>query len=250
MLLAIDIGNTLTKFGVFNADKLIKKFTILTIRSNSADNLSNQLASNLSFPINTAIISSVVPELQESYKQLIKQLSGNLPTFVTHNFGFEIVYENPETLGIDRAIAAFAASEKYGKPCVVCDFGTATTIDVVDSDGKFIGGIIVSGIGLLADSLASRTSKLPKIELKKPEKVIGNSTVSAIQSGIYFGYISLVEGIIEKIFAESGERFNVVATGGYAKLISDGTDKINILDENLLLEGLQMIHLKLNLATL
>ncbi len=246
MLLAIDIGNTSTKFGVFDADKLLKKFTIPTIRSDSSENLSQQTVTNLCFPIKTAIISSVVPELRETYKQFVKQLSGKLPTFVTHNFGLEISYENPETLGIDRAIAAFAASEKYGKPCVVCDFGTATTIDVVDSSGKFIGGVIVSGIGLLAESLASRTSKLPKIEIKKPTKVIGNSTISAIQSGIYFGYISLVEGIIEKIFAESGERINVVATGGYAKLISDGTDKINILDENLMLEGLQIIHKKIS----
>lgn len=246
MLLAIDIGNTLTKFGVFDADKLLKQFTIPTIRNDSAENLSQQTVTNLSFPIKAAIISSVVPELRESYKQFVKQLSGKLPTFVTPNFGLKIIYENPETLGIDRAIAAFAASEKYGKPCVVCDFGTATTIDVVDSSGKFIGGIIVSGIGILAESLASRTSKLPKIEIKKPTKVIGNSTVSAIQSGIYFGYISLVEGIIEKIFTESDGRFNVVATGGYAKLISDGTDKINILDENLMLEGLQIIHEKLS----
>jgi type III pantothenate kinase len=242
MLLAIDIGNTLTKFGVFDDEKLLKQFTIATIRENSPQSLEQQISENLSFSIKSAIISSVVPELRDSYETFIKKICEIPPIFVDSNFGLEIIYKTPETLGIDRAVAAFAAREKYGKPCIICDFGTATTIDVIDSEGRFIGGIIVAGIGLLADSLSSRTSKLPKIEIKRPTKIIGNSTISAIQSGTYFGYISLVEGIIERLFEEIGGKCQVIATGGFAKLISDGTDKINVLDENLMLEGLKMIN--------
>jgi type III pantothenate kinase len=249
MLLAIDIGNTLTKFGVFNDEKLLKQFTISTIRDNSPQNLEQEISEKLTFSIKSAIISSVVPELSDSYKTFIKQICGIPPIFVDSNFGLEIIYKTPETLGIDRAVAAFAAREKYGKPCIICDFGTATTIDVIDSEGRFIGGVIVAGIGLLADSLSARTSKLPKIEIKKPAKIIGDSTILAIQSGTYFGYIGLVEGLIERLFEEIGGKCQVIATGGFAKLISDGTVKINILDENLLLEGLKMIYLRLKTTT-
>jgi type III pantothenate kinase len=246
MLLAIDIGNTSTKFGVFNAKKLLNKFSIPTNRENSAFDLTQQITQSLPPGVESAIISSVVPELRHSYDVFIKKLCGKNPIFVDSTFGLEIIYKTPETLGIDRAVAAFAAREKYGKPCIVCDFGTATTIDVIDLSGRFIGGIIVAGIALLADSLVSRTSKLPKIEIQKPERIIGHSTVSAIQSGTYFGYIGLVEGIIHRIFQETGDNYKVIATGGYAKLISDGTEKISVFDENLVLEGLQMIYKKLS----
>jgi type III pantothenate kinase len=243
MLLAIDIGNTLTKFGIFDNEKIISKFSIPTNRTDSFENLYSQTSANLSNTITSVIISSVVPELHESYKNFSLKIANSEPILVDHNFGFEIVYENPEKLGIDRAVAAFAAREKYGNPCIVCDFGTATTIDVVNGEGKFVGGIIVAGIGLLAESLVSRTSQLPKIELIKPKSVIGNSTISAIQSGTYFGYVSLVDGIIEKMFAEIG-KCKVIATGGFADLIKSGSTTIDILDENLMLEGLMLIHKK------
>jgi type III pantothenate kinase len=241
MLLAIDIGNTLTKFGIFDNEKLISKFSIPTNRTDSFENLYSQISVNLSSLITSVIISSVVPELHQSYREFSLKIANSEPIMVDYNFGFEIVYENPETLGIDRAVAAFAAMGKHGSPCIVCDFGTATTIDVVNREGKFIGGIIVAGIGLLAESLVSRTSQLPKIELTKPKSVIGNSTISAIQSGTYFGYVSLVDGIIEKMFAET-EKCPVIATGGFAGLINSGSTKIDILDENLMLDGLMLIH--------
>jgi type III pantothenate kinase len=245
MLLAIDIGNTSTKFGVFDSERLVSKFSIPTNRTDSCEILFSQISVNLNNPITSVIISSVVPELNESYKQFSLKIAKSEPVLVDYNFGLEIVYENPEKLGIDRAVAAFAAREKYGSPCIVCDFGTATTIDVVNTEGKFIGGIIVAGIGLLAESLVSRTSQLPKIELTKPTSVIGGSTISAIQSGTFFGYVSLVDGIIDKMFAEIG-KCKVIATGGFADLINSGSKKIDILDENLMIDGLMLIHIKLS----
>jgi len=158
------------------------------------------------------------------------------------NFGFKINYNPPTNVGIDRLIAAYTAVQKYGKPCIICDFGTATTIDVVNSENVYLGGIITAGLQLLADSLHQKTSKLPKIELQKPSKVIGDSTVSAIQSGVYFGYIGLVEGILQKMIIELGEKPKIIATGGLAKLISEGTKVFDIIDDNLMLEGLRILQ--------
>jgi type III pantothenate kinase len=139
-------------------------------------------------------------------------------------------------------VNAFAAAEKYGGPCIVCSFGTATTIDVVNSDREFIGGIIAPGMGLMAEALHLKTSKLPRVEIQRPESVIGNSTVASIQSGIYYGYIGLVEGIIPRMTGELGETATVIATGGYASMIASETDAIDTVDENLTLEGLRLIH--------
>ena len=132
--------------------------------------------------------------------------------------------------------------EKYGTPCIVCDFGTATTIDAVSSNGEFVGGVIVAGMNLLADALFQKTSKLPKVEIKKPEKVIANSTVDAINAGIYFGYIGLTDGIIERMIDELNEKPKVIATGGLAAVIADGSKFIEIYDENLLFDGLRLIY--------
>jgi len=171
---------------------------------------------------------------------------GQTATFVdaTFDFGLEIKYNPPSSIGIDRIVAAVGAIEKYGKPCIVCDFGTATTIDAVNSQSEFLGGIITAGINLLADALFQNTSKLPKVAIKKPKSIIGNSTVHSIQAGIYFGYIGLVDGIIEKMIDELGEKPKVVATGGFAKLIAESSKKIDIIDETLMLEGLRLIYEK------
>ncbi len=244
MILAIDIGNTTTKFGVFEGEKLIKRHLIPTIRSKSADEIYQTIGNELNYNFRGAIISTVVPELNESFTNLIENNFNTSATFVNHDFdfGFKINYNPPESVGIDRLIAAFAAVQKYGQPCIVCDFGTATNIEVVNKQGEYIGGIITAGMNLLADSLHQRTSKLPKIELRKPEKVIGDSTVSAIQSGVYFGYIGLVDGIIKRMIDELAEKPKVIGTGGLVNLIAESSKMVKIVDENLMLDGLRMIY--------
>jgi len=246
MLLAIDIGNSSIKFGVFDNEKLVSRFTIPTIRTLNSDEINSQISDKINHKISAIVISSVVTELREAFQNFGEKFFNISPFFVdnTFDFGLEIKYFPPENLGVDRIIAAFAAVEKYGKPCVVCDFGTATNIEVVNSKGVYLGGTIVAGINLLADALHKRTSKLPLVELAKPEKVIGNSTISCIQSGVFYGYVGLTEGIINKIIDELGEIPKVVATGGYAKLIAENTEIIEIIDENLMLEGLRLIYEK------
>ena len=242
MLLAIDIGNSTAKFGVFDREKLVARFFISTVRGQTVGELTDSIADKLDFPIKAVIVASVVPEASDAFQKFCEMRFRLKPVFVAHDFGFPIRYQPPESLGIDRAVAAFAAREKYGRPVIVCDFGTATTIDVVDRRGEFVGGVITPGIETLADSLFQKTSKLPRIEIRKPEKVIGDTTVGAIRSGIYFGYIGLVEGILRRMIAESGERPKVVATGGFAALIAENIETIEIIDENLLLEGLRLIY--------
>ncbi len=246
MLLAIDIGNSSIKFGVFDNEKLVSRFTIPTIRTLNSDEINSQISDKINHKISAIVISSVVTELRETFQNFGEKFFNISPFFVdnTFDFGLEIKYFPPENLGVDRIIAAFAAVEKYGKPCIVCDFGTATNIEVVNSKGVYLGGTIVAGINLLADALHKRTSKLPLVELAKPEKVIGNSTISCIQSGVFYGYVGLTEGIINKIIDELGEIPKVVATGGYAKLIAENTEIIEIIDENLMLEGLRLIYEK------
>jgi type III pantothenate kinase len=246
MLLAIDIGNTTIKFGVFDREKLIEKFIIPTVRHQTVTEIDSLVNSNLKQTISGVIVSSVVPELIDSIEKFTENRFGITPIFVGHDFdfGLKIKYNPPEAVGVDRVIAAFAAAEKYGKPCIVCDFGTATTIDAVNSGGEFLGGVIVAGMNLLADALSQRTSKLPKIEIKKAEKVIGSSTIEAIQSGIYFGYVGLTDGIIERMIGELGEKPKIIATGGFASIIADGSEFIEIYDEILMLDGLRLIYKK------
>ncbi|NJM53079.1 MAG: type III pantothenate kinase [Blastocatellia bacterium] len=248
MILTIDIGNTTTKFGVFENENLIKRQTIPTIRIKSAEEIYESLNNELNYNFDDVIISTVVPELNESFQKLAENHFNSNPIFVNHDFDwkFKINYNPPESVGIDRLIAAFAAVQKYGKPCIVCDFGTATNIEVVNSKNEYIGGIITAGMNLLADSLHQRTSKLPKIELHKPEKAIGDSTVLAIQSGVYFGYIGLVDGLVKRIIDELGEKPKVIGTGGLVNLIADSSEMIEIVDENLMLEGLWMIFEKIS----
>jgi type III pantothenate kinase len=247
MLLAIDIGNTTTKFGVFDGERLIKRHLIPTIRQKTADEIYQSIEGELNFNFTGVIISTVVPELNESFQALAENHFNTSATFVTHDsdFGFKINYHPPTSVGIDRLIAAFAAVQKYGRPCLVCDFGTATNIEVVNSQNEYIGGIITAGMNLLADALHQRTSKLPKIELRQPEKVIGDSTVSAIQSGVYYGYIGLVDGLVKRMIDELGEKPKVIGTGGLVRLIAETSKVIKIVDENLMLEGLRMIYQRL-----
>jgi type III pantothenate kinase len=242
MLLAIDIGNTLTKFGVFENDTLQSRRAVPTVRHQRADEIYRPEIEN----IHAVIISSVVPELNKAYQEFSQIHYLLEPLFVDSSFDFnlKIKYNSPGKLGVDRLTAAFAATEKYGAPCVVGDFGTATTIDAVNSKREFLGGIIAPGMQTMSEALFLKTAQLPQIEIKKPENVIGDSTEKAIESGIYFGYIGLVDGIIERMIAELGEKAKVVATGGFAKLIAESSARIDVVDDDLLLEGLRLVYEK------
>ncbi len=252
MLLAIDIGNTNTSLGVFDGEHLIENWRIATDRERTSDELGVLIRQMLAFSnfdyqkISALIVSSVVPQLDFTFQKMSEKYLGQAAIFVdaTFDFGLRIKYNSPSSLGVDRIVAAAGAIEKYGKPCIVCDFGTATTIDAVNSESEFLGGVITTGMNLLADALFQNTSKLPKVEVKKPESIIGKSTVHSIQAGIYFGYIGLVDGIIERMIAELGEKPTVVATGGFAKFITESSEKIEIIDDNLILESLRFIYEK------
>jgi type III pantothenate kinase len=247
MLLAIDIGNSSTKLGVFDHEALVKRLTIPTIRSKTADEIHASIQDEIDGQFSAVVISSVVPELHDSFRELGERYFNRTPLFVGNalDFGLEIKYFPPENLGVDRLVAAFAAVQKYGAPVITCDFGTATTIDAVNSKNEYLGGIITPGINTLSDALFIKTSKLPRIEIRKPETVIGNSTAHAIQSGIFYGYIGLTEGILRRMIDELGEKSKVIATGGFANLIAESCDLIEIVDEDLVLEGLRLIYEKI-----
>lgn len=246
MLLAIDIGNSSTKFGVYEQESLVSRVVVPTGGEQTADEINSVFQNNAARKFSAVVVSSVVPEANEAFRRFAEKFHNVEPIFVKTSLelGLKIKYTPPETLGVDRLVAAFAAVEKYGKPCVVCDFGTATTIDAVNSRSEYLGGIIAPGMDAMRESLFLNTAVLPLVKLRKPENVIGNSTVTSIQSGIYFGYISLVDGVIERMTSELGEQPKVVATGGLASVIAESSEKIETVDENLMLEGLRLIYEK------
>ena len=247
MLLTIDIGNSAAKFGIFDQANLVSRFAVPTAHTDTADKINSLVQSNSTGKIAAVVISSVVPELNDAYRKFAAEFHHLEAVFVDNkfDFGLKVNYHPPKSIGVDRIVAAFAAVEKYGKPCIICDFGTATTIDAVNSSGEYLGGIIAAGMRLLADALFRKTSKLPRVEIKKPAKVIGDSTVRSIQSGIYFGYVGLVDGVIERMIDELGELPRVIATGGFAEIIAESSVKIGIVDELLMLDGLRLIYEKM-----
>lgn len=249
MLLAIDIGNTNTTCGVFDNKELAAVWRLETVRRRTSDEtgvLLRQFFSTASIDhrkLSGIIISSVVSEVDAAFSAMSENYFGMSARFVdeTCDFGLKISYRPPSGVGADRLVDAFAAVEKYGAPCIVCDFGTATTIDAVNSEREYLGGIIAPGIRTLADSLFEKTSKLPNIQVIKPETVIGGSTVGSIQSGVYFGYIGLVDGIIRRMIAELNETPQIISTGGWAEFIAEGSELVKIVENHLMLDGLRLI---------
>ncbi|MEP6789474.1 MAG: type III pantothenate kinase [Acidobacteriota bacterium] len=244
MLLAVDIGNTNIKFGVFDGEKLSSKLSIPTIREISVDVLTKVVSDRLPTPITAAIVCSVVPEVDDVVADFLRQTTNSEPVFVTNNFdfGLKINYEPPSAAGTDRLVNSFAASQKYGIPCVVCSFGTATTIDIINAERTLLGGLIAPGFATMARALALNTSKLPEVEFQKPGGVIGRTTIDAIRSGIFFSQIGLLESSISRIADELGETPTVVATGGFAAAVAEYTGVIDKLDESLTLGGLRMLY--------
>lgn len=246
MLLAIDIGNSSTKFGIFDSANLIDKFAIPTSRDLSVSDLCFdrlKYVNDRAFSIDRAVVCSVVPELNDTFRQALKELLAITPIFVDHSFdfGLKINYHPVTSLGIDRLVNASSAAAKYGAPVIVCSFGTATTIDLVNSESEFPGGVIAPGMRVLAEALHNKTSQLPRVAIEKPERAVGNTTEASIKSGIFYGYIGLVDGILERLFSEIGTTPNVIATGGFASLIADQSTLIDTVDENLTLNGLRAL---------
>ena len=244
MLLAIDIGNSTTKVGIFEGEDIADRITIDTQPVRTAEELFRSLEAELPENVTGVAISSVVKEANPVFRRFSQAFLKVDPLFVDHtfDFGFSINYFPPEDCGADRLVDAFSAIQKFGAPCIVCDFGTATTIDVVTKNREYIGGIITPGINTLASALFEKTSKLPRVELRKPDHVIGKSTVGSIESGIYYGYVELVDGIIERILEETRGEPKVVSTGGFADLIAEESQFVELIERDLMLDGLNMLY--------
>ena len=254
MLLAIDIGNTHLVLGVFKGDQLVHSWRVVTRRNQTFDEYAVlirnlfELEGIASKDIEGMVVSSVVPPLNETFESLARQYFSLEPLFIeaTRQDLVPIpTYKPPADVGADRIVNAMAAFDLIGGPSIVVDFGTATTFDAISGKGEYLGGVIAPGIGISAEALFSRASKLPRIEIRKPSKVIGDSTVGSMQSGLYFGYVGLVEGILGNMKEELGEA-QVLATGGLASLVAAATEAIDRVEEDLTLLGLKLFHSKLN----
>ncbi len=251
MLFAIDVGNTNFTIGLFDGKELVKTFRMITKTSRTSDEFGVFFGEWLMLngfsvkDVDSVIIASVVPDVMHSLtSSIIKYFKVN-PVIVAPGIktGIRLAIPNPKELGADRLVDAVAAYEMYGGPVIVVDFGTATTHDLVLEDGTFAAGVTSPGIRLSANALWHGTAKLPEVEIKKVDTILGKDTVSSMQAGIYFGYIGQTEYVIRKMKEESGlSGIKVVATGGLGKLISEATDAIDIYDPELTLHGLRIIY--------
>ncbi len=250
MLLVIDVGNTNTSLGVYEGERLITHWRLTTARARTVDEYGvharNLFAlAGLDFKtIDAVAVASVVPPLNFTLRRMAEVYFGHTPLFIDHttDTGVSIRYEPPSDVGADRIVDAVAAVARYGAPCIVVDFGTATTFDAINAAGDYLGGVITPGITISSDALFERAARLPRVEIRRPVSVIGTSTVGSIQSGLYYGYVSLVDGILRRMREELGALTRVVATGGLAPLIATGSELIEAVDDTLTLEGLRIIY--------
>ncbi len=250
MLLAIDIGNTNVVLGVFDQERLVENWRVGTNAQRTPDEYAMSFKDLFSFAglefkqITGVIISTVVPPLLPVMVEMSRKYFRLEPMVVTHELktGITIRYDNPKEVGADRIVNAAAAFKLFGGPLIIVDFGTATTFCAVTREGEYLGGAIAPGIRISAEALFQRASKLPRVELSKPLKVIGRDTVSAMQAGIIYGYAGLVDGIVERMKKELSSDARVVATGGLAELVSPETKCVQEIKPQLTLEGLQLLY--------
>lgn len=253
MLLVIDVGNTNIVLGIYKDKELIYDWRISTDKEKTVDEYGLMLLQILNHTkvevsdISDVIISSVVPTVMDILPEVCNKYFNIEPIVIGPGveIGMNILYDNPKEVGADRIVNGVAAYEKYGGPLIVVDLGTAITFDVINKRGDYLGGVISPGIKISADALFMRASKLPKVEIVKPEKVIGKNTVNSIQSGLVHGYVGLIDYIIEKIVDELGLKIsdiNIVSTGGFSKIITKESKYIRKMDQMLTLEGLRIIY--------
>jgi type III pantothenate kinase len=256
MLLVLDVGNTNTVLGVFKSDgtghfrDLVAHWRVTTNRSQTVDEYGVLFRNLFALggidldPLSGIVVSSVVPPLDTTLHAVCEKYFNTKPLFIEPGVktGMPVLYDNPSEVGADRIVNSVAAFEKYGGPCVAVDFGTATTFDCISAKGEYIGGVICPGIGISAEALFTRTARLPRVDIKKPSRVIGTNTVASMQSGLFYGYLGLVDGILQRLLEEVGANAKVVATGGLAPLIGEHSEYIKHVDNLLTLEGLKIIY--------
>jgi type III pantothenate kinase len=257
MIFVFDVGNTNTVLGVYDGDELKYQWRVETNRNRTEDEFGMVVkslfdASGLSFSsIDGIIISSVVPPIMFALERMCKKYFKLTPLVVGPGMktGLNIKYENPREVGADRIVNAVAAIHEYGSPLIIVDFGTATTYCYINEQRQYMGGAIAPGIGISTEALYSKAAKLPRIEITRPEGVIGKNTVSAMQAGIVYGYVGQVEGVVKRMIDQSEQRPKVIATGGLSSLIAEESTIIDIVDPYLTLKGLQLIY-KRNMDTI
>jgi len=255
MLLAIDVGNTNIVLGVFDGDRLSESWRLATLRERTADEIGllvPHLFERSRIPLDRVqgiILSSVVPPLTPTMEEMALRYFGHSPLTVdpVSNTGMPVLYEPIADVGADRVVNAVAAYEAYGResksPVIVVDFGTATTFDAISAAGEYIGGVICPGIGISADALFQRAARLPRVDVRKPPAVVGRTTVTSMQSGLFFGYVSMVDGIVARMRGEldRGGDAACIATGGMADIIAGESTAIERVDPDLTLQGLRLI---------
>lgn len=253
MLLAIDVGNTNIVFGAFKGKELIHDWRIASDQNKTSDEygmLVTEMLDNVQLKpvdIEAVIMSSVVPNIMHTMQNMIIKYFHQYPLIVGTGVktGINIRYDNPREVGADRIVNAVAAVARYGGPCIIIDLGTAITFCVVDEKKNYLGGLILPGISVSAEALVSRTSKLPRIEIIRPEKVIGKTTVSSMQNGLYYGFSSMIDGIVHHICREMGkspEEIHIIATGGFSSLLVSESPLDIIIDRDLTMDGLRLIY--------
>ena len=249
MLLALDAGNTNIAIGAFEDRNLIGRWRLRTVLDQTADEWGILLRNLFSLSgldlagVDGIIISSVVPPLDPALAEMADKYFHTQAAFVTPatDTGLKICYDSPGEVGADRIVNGVAVFQKYGGPCVVVDLGTAITFDAVSASGRYLGGLICPGIGIAVEALFAKTARLPLVDFREPEKLIGTNTVGSIQAGLYYGAIGTIDGILERLVEALGPDTRIVATGGQAHMITRGSRYLKDVDEDLTLEGLQLI---------
>ncbi len=252
MLLVVDVGNTHTVLGLYDGDRLVHDFRIETAKGRTSDEYHVLLLSLLELAgvkrsdLRASILASVVPSFNDTVIDAVDRAFDHEIMVVGPGIktGMPVLYENPREVGADRIVNAVAAYERVGGASIVVDFGTATTFDCISSKGEYLGGAIAPGMQISASALFARAAKLPRSEIARPPRAIGRNTVHSMQSGIVFGYVGLVDGLVRRLAAEMDDEVSVIATGGLARLIEPESETIEEVDEFLTLEGLRLIYLR------